>query len=121
MIRPDLPDQVYSFDNKENSEERVAYRLAADVEALLAGDTALAAYRALDCRDAARIDMRSDADRVPQFLEVNPIAGLNPVHSDLPMIAEMAGHDFDWLIGQILTAACDRLGLALNRTLEVAE
>ncbi len=117
MIRPELADQVYSFDNKENSEERVTYHLVTDAEAQQAGKTALAAYRALDCRDAARIDMRSDGGQVPQFLEVNPIAGLNPVHSDLPMIAGMAGHDFDWLIGQILTAACNRLGLAQVRAM----
>jgi D-alanine-D-alanine ligase len=120
-IRPELADQVYSYDNKENSEERVTYHLAHDAEAQLAGQSALAAYRALECRDAARIDMRSNADHVPQFLEVNPIAGLNPVHSDLPMIAEMAGHDFDWLIGQILDAACARLGLTQARALEAAE
>lgn len=112
MIRPDLDDQVYSFDNKEHFEGRVSYRLATDAEARLAGETALAAYHALGCRDVARIDLRSDASGVPHFLEANPIPGLNPVHSDLPMIARLAGHNFDWLIGQILAAACGRLGLA---------
>lgn len=111
-VRPEAGDPVYSFENKELSEERVTYRLAGDAEAQAAAEVALAAYRALDCRDAARVDIRSDGQGRPQFLEVNPIAGLNPVHSDLPMIAEMAGHDFDWLIGGILGAACDRLGLA---------
>lgn len=110
-VRPEFGDQVYSFDNKENAEDRVTYHLADDPEARLAAQTALAAYRALDCCDTARVDLRSDVHHVPQFLEVNPIAGLNPVHSDLPMIAEMAGHDFDWLIGRILDAACDRIGL----------
>ncbi len=111
MVRPEAGDPIYSFENKELSEERVAYRLADDAEAQAAADVALAAYRALECRDAARVDLRSDAQGRPQFLEVNPIAGLNPVHSDLPMIAEMAGFGFDWLIGGILAAACDRLGL----------
>ncbi|GIX14020.1 MAG: hypothetical protein KatS3mg118_1979 [Paracoccaceae bacterium] len=112
IVRPEAGYPVYSYENKELSEERVTYRLADDPEARAAAEVALAAFRALECRDAARVDIRSDGQGRPQFLEVNPIAGLNPVHSDLPMIAQMAGHDFDWLIGEILGAACDRLGLA---------
>jgi D-alanine-D-alanine ligase len=111
VVRPEVEDRVYSFDNKEECESRVIYRLANDPEADLAGRLALDAYRALDCRDAARIDMRSDAVGVPQFLEVNPIAGLHPGHSDLPMLTIMSGHSYDWLIGGILDAAAVRLGL----------
>ena len=119
-VHPEADDPVYSYENKEMAEERVSYRLADDAEARAAGETALAAYRALECRDAGRVDLRSDATGVPQFLEVNPIAGLNPVHSDLPMIADMVGQDFDWLIGGIVVAACDRLGIARPRALETA-
>jgi D-alanine-D-alanine ligase len=110
-VRPEVEDRVYSFDNKEECETRVIYRLADDREAALAGRLALDAYRALECRDAARVDMRSDAAGVPQFLEVNPIAGLHPDHSDLPMLTVKAGHSYDWLIGGILDAAALRLGL----------
>lgn len=112
VIRPETVDPVYSFQNKEQCESRVAYRLAGDAEALLAGRLALAAYRALDCRDAARIDMRSDAAGTPQFLEANPIAGLHPAHSDLPMLTRFSGRSYDWLIGGILDAIAERLGLA---------
>jgi D-alanine-D-alanine ligase len=111
IVRPEVEDRVYSFDNKEECETRVIYRLADDREAALAGRLALDAYRALECRDAARVDMRSDAAGVPQFLEVNPIAGLHPDHSDLPMLTVKAGHSYDWLIGGILDAAALRLGL----------
>jgi D-alanine-D-alanine ligase len=110
-VRPEVEDRVYSFQNKEDCETTIAYRLADDAEARLAGRLALDAYRALDCLDAARIDMRSDDVGVPQFLEVNPIAGLHPTHSDLPMLTAMAGHSYDWLIGGILDAAAMRNGL----------
>jgi len=115
IVRPEVEDRVYSFENKELCESRVIYRIADDSEATLAGRLALDAYRALDCRDAARVDMRSDAAGIPQFLEVNPIAGLHPTHSDLPMLTQMSGRSYDWLIGGILDAAASRLGLAVLR------
>jgi D-alanine-D-alanine ligase len=103
--------EVYSFENKELCESRVEYRLADDAEALAAGATALAAYRTLGCRDASRVDLRSDAAGVPQFLEVNPVAGLHPTHSDLPILAQQSGMTYEQLIGEILQAARLRCGL----------
>lgn len=107
--------EVYSFDNKELCESRVAYRLADDGEAREAGRVALAAYRALGCRDAARLDLRSDADGRPQFLEVNTLAGLHPTHSDLPILAAQAGIPYEALIGRIVRAAAERQGLVPRR------
>ncbi|HET7408849.1 MAG TPA: D-alanine--D-alanine ligase [Paracoccaceae bacterium] len=103
--------EVYSFDNKEFCEARVVYRLADDGEAREAGRVALAAYRALGCRDAARLDLRSDAAGRPQFLEVNTLAGLHPTHSDLPILAAKAGMPYEVLIGRIVEAAAERYGL----------
>ena len=103
--------EVYSFENKELCESRVEYRLADDDEARAAGATALAAYRTLGCRDGARLDLRSDAAGVPQFLEVNPLAGLHPTHSDLPILATLAGMPYQQLIGEILQAAKLRTGV----------
>jgi D-alanine-D-alanine ligase len=94
----------YSFDNKEHYEGRVSYRLAADDEAMQAADTALTAWRTLRCRDAGRVDLRADAKGVPQFLEVNPLAGLHPVRSDLVILARLAGYDYQALIAAIVDA-----------------
>ncbi len=81
------------------------------------GETALAAWRALGCRDAGRIDIREDAHGVPCFIEVNPLAGLNPTHSDLPILARMQGMDFRSLVGGIMEHALRRLpsGSAASR------
>jgi D-alanine-D-alanine ligase len=83
-----------------------------DAEALLAGTRALEAYRALECRDTARIDFRSDEHGDPHFLEANPLAGLNPWHSDLPILAAQNGIPFVALIGMVLDAGFARYGLA---------
>ncbi|WP_323775717.1 D-alanine--D-alanine ligase [Leisingera sp.] len=103
--------EIYSFQNKEQWESRVSYRLANDAEASAAGTAALAAYQALGCRDAARIDLRSDAMGQPHFLEVNTLPGLHPSHSDLPILSAKAGLDYSNLIAEITSAAIRRIGL----------
>jgi len=113
-VREEAKDPVYSFENKETCEETVVYTLVDDEEAHRAAATALLAYRALDCRDAARLDFRSDATGVPHFLEANPIAGLHPSHSDLPIIAGLSGMGYDGLIAGILVSAAHRLGLPVE-------
>lgn len=107
-------EAIYSFESKEFCESRVVYTLADDAEARAAGQLALAAYRTLGCRDAARIDVRSDAEGQPHFLEANPIAGLHPSHSDLPMLATKAGWAYGALIGAIVHAAASRYGLPVG-------
>jgi D-alanine-D-alanine ligase len=73
-------------------------------------ETALRAFRALECRDWCRIDMRLGADGVPHVLELNPIAGLDPTYW-FPRSARAAGLDFPMLMRAILEAACQRYGL----------
>jgi D-alanine-D-alanine ligase len=113
VLNPDAEANVYSLHNKELCEQLVTYAAATDGEARLAAARALQAYRALQCRDAARIDFRSDAKGEPHFLEANPLAGLNPWHSDLPILAAQNGIAFVTLIGMILDAGLARYGLAL--------
>lgn len=103
---------VYSYVNKEECEERVEYRLVdgesdsvvADAESL-----ALSAWRALGCRDAGRIDLRANTAGEPCFIEANPLAGLHPQHSDLPMLATALGMDYLTLIREIVESASARV------------
>jgi D-alanine-D-alanine ligase len=105
--------EIYSFRNKEECEELVRYTLLApgklrrDIEKL-----ALRAWQALGCRDAGRIDVRLDENNKANFLEVNPLAGIHPEHSDLPMMATKSGMDYTTLIGIIINSAMQRSGLA---------
>lgn len=102
-------DGVYSYLNKEECESRVRYTLANDSQARQAGEVALQAYRALGCRDAGRVDLRCDAKGLPQFMEVNPLAGMHPEHSDLPILCGLVGMSYLDLIKEIMSSACSRL------------
>lgn len=100
--------EVYSYVNKERCEELVEYRLGrpdTDPEVAATEALALAAWRALGGRDAGRVDIRSDAAGQPQFIEANPLAGLHPQHSDLPIIATMVGLPYVELIRHIVDSA----------------
>ena len=74
---------------------------------------ALAAWRVLGCRDGGRVDLRCDAAGRPLFMEVNPLAGLHPTHSDLPILCNLAGIAYQDLIGRIVDAAQKRLAAQL--------
>ncbi len=107
-----LAKATYGFATKKDYRGRVAYRLADDAEARTAGRAALAAWRVLGGRDGGRIDLKSDGEGKPMLLEINPLAGLHPVDSDLVILAGLAGYSHEWLLEQIFRAACARTGLA---------
>lgn len=100
---------VYSYVNKEKCEELVEYRLAEDAMAKAAANVAIASWRALGCRDAGRIDLRSDEKGQPHFIEVNPLAGIHPEHSDLPILCTKVGISYKELIQSIMQSAEKRL------------
>lgn len=100
---------AYTALNKDEYLERISYQLV-DGEPLAdaARSLALGVYAALGCRDAARIDLRCDAAGEPCFLEANPLPGLNPVRSDLPIMARLVGMPFAELMGTIIEGAVIR-------------
>lgn len=108
LLQKDADPEVYSYSNKKQFEERVRYILVEDDEAQRAADVALAVWRGLGCRDAGRIDLRSDGKGMPHFLEVNPLAGLNPEISDLPILCGLAGMTYGELIAKIMESAFER-------------
>jgi len=111
VFRPGV-EPIYSYQTKADYEARVTYTTPTDATARAACDVALAAWRALGCVDAGRIDLRCDAGGRPNFIEVNPLAGLNPTHSDLPILCRLNGIDFNALIGRIMANALRRHGLS---------
>jgi len=112
LLRKDAEAHAYSYVNKEHCEQLVDYQLVrpeSDQRVAEAEAVAIAAWRALGCRDAGRVDLRCDASGRPSFIEVNPLAGLHPEHSDLPILASKIGMSFQELIKHIVDSAALRV------------
>ncbi|MBE0660958.1 MAG: D-alanine--D-alanine ligase [Bacteroidales bacterium] len=104
-----IEEQVYSLQNKEEYESRVAYSIPEKSITEYCYDVALRSWNALECRDGGRVDLRLDKNGVPNFIEVNPLAGLNPIHSDLPILCKLNGISYKDLIGMIMQSALKRI------------
>ena len=105
-------DFVYSLEVKRDYENLVDYECPAKLDKVVLNNIekyALKTFQVLECRDFSRIDFRISADGTPYFLEINPLAGLNPRSSDLIIMAKLIGLTYNGLIGSILDAALKRL------------
>lgn len=111
LLNGNAEQGAYSYENKELYETRVDYRLEQGALAQAVSGVALAAWRALGCLDAGRVDVRLDAEGSPSFIEVNPLAGLNPIRSDLAVMARLAGVGYAEVLEEVVTSACLRAGL----------
>jgi D-alanine-D-alanine ligase len=114
VVFADKEDVVYSFENKEGWKSKVQYLpLSPEGEPLIGEveELALSAWKALGCRDGGRIDIRCDGAGRPNFIEVNPLAGLRPEYSDLPIVCQFFGTSYVQLVQMILESALDRVAL----------
>jgi len=82
-------------------------RLDKETEKLVK-ETALKTHHAVGCYDVSRTDIRLDKNNVPYVLEINPLPGLDPKESNLPIMAYAAGMKYEDLINAILKSAHDR-------------
>lgn len=105
---PNYIGHGYGIENKEDWEDKVVIELADEASAQAAGAVALSAWRVLRCRDGGRIDIRNDVNGNPNFIEVNPLAGLRPEYSDMCFIANFVGLTYQELIGKIMDAFLKR-------------
>jgi D-alanine-D-alanine ligase len=109
VLLGDAEPGVYSYSNKALYETRVQYRLVHGALATRAMDVALHAWCGLGCRDGGRVDLRCDTNETPSFLEVNPLPGLHPEHSDLPILCRLLGISHTELLAMIMESARQRL------------
>lgn len=109
LLKEKAEAEVYSYYNKENYQGLVDYRLVSGEIAKNCSEVALKAWRGLGCLDAGRVDLKLDDAGTPNFIEINPLAGLNPKHSDLPILCRLAGISYQQLIGMILDSTLKRI------------
>ena len=102
--------KAYTTVNKKEYVERIDYRLLSHAELLntQAEKLALDVYHIFGCRDAARVDLRCDASGILQFLEINPLPGLDHIYSDLPIMGRLLGIKYIEIINIIVSAAWER-------------
>jgi D-alanine-D-alanine ligase len=109
ICKDNLP---YSVEVKENYQDIVKYLLIDDSYRDECNAVALASWRALNAVDACRVDMKADRNGRICFIEANPLAGLNPVHSDLPILSRFNGVEYYSLMEMIMNSAKNRYGLS---------
>ncbi len=109
LIDKNSDDGVYSYKTKSEYLNYVKYVLVDDIEKKKCEEVAINAWNALGCRDGGRIDLKMDKKGNVYFLEVNPLAGLNPIDSDLPILCRLKGISYQELIESIMDAANFRI------------
>ena len=117
ICRDGLP---YSNEVKENYEQYVEYIPIGEDHWEECSRVAKDSWIALGGVDAGRIDLKADKNGRICFIEANPLAGLNPIHSDLPILSRMYNLSYHELINKIVLSAMARtsrpvLSLSFNK------
>ena len=120
ILLAEAEPEIYSYANKALYENRVRYRPVEDAAAIQAVDIAMRAWRGLGCRDGGRVDLRCADDSTPYFLEINPLPGLHPDHSDLPILGGLHGVGYEELIAMIMQSALQRLRPDCQRAIKTS-
>jgi D-alanine-D-alanine ligase len=110
LPRTSVQHFVYSLEVKRDYEALVDYECPARIPSDTTKNieyVSLAIFRALGCRDFARVDFRISTDGIPYFIEINPLPGLG-TYSDLIIMAIKMGWTHQQLIGEVLDAALKR-------------
>jgi D-alanine-D-alanine ligase len=106
------PREFFNYDAKYQDRE-TQYLCPAPLDEASAASvqqTALAAHKALGCRDYSRVDIIVAADGTQYVLEVNTLPGMTD-HSLLPKAAAASGLTFAGLCERIMRMAAERSGL----------
>ncbi len=106
-------NQIYDYCVKQDFQDKINYVCPPDLGRIVTRnmiESARKIYEILGCKDFARIDFRLSPRNELYFIEINPLPGLTPGYSDMPMIAEKNGISYDELIAMIFTSAMKRYG-----------
>ncbi|MFW5734286.1 MAG: D-alanine--D-alanine ligase family protein [Oceanidesulfovibrio sp.] len=109
VLRNGADPGCYTYRNKEECESLVEYRAVRGAESEEPSTVALDAYRALGVRDTGRVDLRQDAHGRYQFMEVNPLPGMHPEHSDLPILCTLNSIGYQDLLAMVMESVSHRI------------
>lgn len=114
----DLGETFYTFGHVTSDRIEYLYPspISKDLEKIIE-DAAIRAYRAVDCRDFGRVDIRVDEKNRAYVLEINPLPSLS-IEDAFPLIAKGLGLEYKDLINQILNEALIRYSLNKDITYE---
>lgn len=107
--------QDYTYEANQKYDDIVKYVRVDDPIAKKGALLALKAWRVLNCRDGGRVDIKVDKLGNPSFIEVNPLAGLNPKISDLPLLCYAHDITYSQLFDMIVASAIERTIYAEKR------
>jgi D-alanine-D-alanine ligase len=105
---------LYNTDAKSynpGEEEAPLYLCPADIPLQLERELkhiTVAAFEAIGALDLSRVDFRLGRDGRPYLMEINTLPGLNPAISDICIMAESEGIEYNHLINEILYLAANR-------------
>ncbi|MCK9614812.1 MAG: ATP-grasp domain-containing protein [Candidatus Omnitrophica bacterium] len=107
---------LYSQENKRDWQVKIKYEPQGSIKKSIQKAIekyAREAFRVLELRDIARIDFRLDCKNNPKIIDINPLPGLSPYYSDLPIICKLKRKNYSYLIKTILQEALKRNGFKL--------
>ncbi|MFB6452922.1 D-alanine--D-alanine ligase family protein [Bradyrhizobium tunisiense] len=118
LVEQDFGDRAMRiFTNEDKERMALAPICPAKVDSKLATmlqDMSVATFRACECRDYARVDIRIDRSGQPFVLEINSIPALRGIYVQA---ATTAGYSFSSLINRILDVAHKRyFGVAVPQS-----
>jgi len=107
----DLGNKFYVYDYVYSDE--LQYVCPAIIDDLLKDklkDLALRTYRALECKDFGRVDIRVDEQNNPYVLEINPLPSLSKKDA-FGIVAKYLGIDYSEIINRILNTSFKRYAI----------
>lgn len=108
---------LYSIEYKREWEKKIVYRPQNTLDPKVQEAVekyAIAAFQCLELRDMARIDFRLDNKGIPHIIDVNPLPGLSPKYSDLPILTRINGGTYTNLLERFLRTAITRNGFTVK-------
>jgi D-alanine-D-alanine ligase len=110
---------IYGIENKREWQTKIKYepqKAIGNITKTRIKTYALDAFRVLELNDVSRIDFRVDKNGVPRIIDINPLPGLSPRYSDLPILYRLNGGSYHDLIKTILKESFKRHGFQWPRS-----